>query len=93
MRLGSDTLVSGRLSPEAIEAGTSAIEQFLTVARGSGAEVVRAVATCAVREASNSAEFLEAVKRRTGLIVDVVSGEEEARLINLGVRSEFPARP
>ena len=92
VRLGSETLVSGRLSPEAIEAGTSTVEHFLTIARGSGAEVVRAVATCAVREAANSQEFIEAVKRRTGLTVDAISGEEEARLINLAVRSEFPPR-
>ena len=92
VRLGTETLVSGRLSPEAIEAGASTIEQFLTIARGSGAEVVRAVATCAVRESANSQEFIEAVKRRTGLTVDIISGEEEARLINLAVRSEFPTR-
>lgn len=92
VRLGSETLVSGRLSPEAIEAGASTVEQFLTIARGAGAEVVRVAATCAVREASNSQEFIETVRRRSGLTVDVISGEEEARLINLAVRSEFPAR-
>jgi exopolyphosphatase / guanosine-5'-triphosphate,3'-diphosphate pyrophosphatase len=92
VRLGSETLATGRLSEEAVEAGVSAVEQFLRSIRASGAELVRAVATCAVREAANSAEFLEAVRRRTGVSIDVVSGEEEARLINLGVRSEFPAR-
>lgn len=92
VRLGSGTLVSGRLSPESIEAAASTVEHFLTIARGSGAEVARAVATCAVREAGNSQEFVEAIRRRTGLTVDVISGEEEARLINLAVRSEFPAR-
>jgi exopolyphosphatase/guanosine-5'-triphosphate,3'-diphosphate pyrophosphatase len=92
VRLGSETLATGRLSDEAIEAGGDAVAQFLRSIQAAGAELVRAVATCAVREASNSAAFLEAVRRRTGVTVDVVSGEEEARLINLGVRSEFPAR-
>jgi exopolyphosphatase / guanosine-5'-triphosphate,3'-diphosphate pyrophosphatase len=91
VRLGSETLRTGRLSPEAIEAGVSTVEHLAKIASGSGAEVVRAVATCAVREASNSDEFVAAVKKRTGLTVDVISGEEEARLINLAVRSEFPA--
>ena len=92
VRLGSETLSTGRLSEEAIAAGVEAVEEFHRSIRAAGAELVRAVATCAVREASNSGEFLEAVRRRTGVSVDVVSGEEEARLINLGVRSEFPAR-
>jgi exopolyphosphatase/guanosine-5'-triphosphate,3'-diphosphate pyrophosphatase len=91
VRLGSETLATGRLSDEAIEAGVGAVEQFLRLIRSAGAELVRAVATCAVREASNSRDFIEAVRRRTGVTIDVVSGEEEARLINLGVRSEFPA--
>jgi len=92
VRLGSETLATGMLSDEAIEAGVEAVEQFLRSIRSAGADLIRAVATCAVREAGNSAAFIEAVRRRTGITVDVVSGEEEARLINLGVRSEFPAR-
>jgi len=92
VRLGSETLRTGRLSPEAIEAGASTVEHFARLASGAGAEVVRAVATCAVREAKNADEFVEAVLKRTGVRVEVISGDEEARLINLALRSEFPAR-
>jgi exopolyphosphatase/guanosine-5'-triphosphate,3'-diphosphate pyrophosphatase len=92
VRLGSETLATGRLSEEAIEAGASTVEQFLRSIRGAGAELARAVATCAVREASNAQEFVDRVRARTGVSIDVVSGDEEARLINLGARSEFPAR-
>jgi len=92
VRLGSETLRTGRLSPEAIEAGASTVEHFAKLAEGSGAKVVRAVATCAVREAANSDDFVAAVQKRTGVRVEVISGEEEARLINLALRSEFPAR-
>jgi exopolyphosphatase/guanosine-5'-triphosphate,3'-diphosphate pyrophosphatase len=92
VRLGKETLATGRLPAEAIEAAASTVEGFLRAAQGSGAETVRAVATCAVREASNAGELVEAVKRRTGIEVEIVSGDEEARLINLGVRSEFASR-
>ncbi len=92
VRLGSETLRTGKLSPEAIEAGASTVEHFAKLAAGSGAEVVRAVATCAVREATNSNDFVAAVRKRTGVRVEVISGDEEARLINLAIRSEFPAR-
>ena len=62
VRLGSETLRTGKLSPEAIEAGASTVEHFVKLASGAGAEIVRAVATCAVREATNSVEFVEAVR-------------------------------
>jgi exopolyphosphatase/guanosine-5'-triphosphate,3'-diphosphate pyrophosphatase len=90
VRLGTETLFTGRLSEEAIEAGVSAIEKLVKEARSAGAEEIRAVATCALREASNAREFQAAVLRRTGVSVDVISGEEEARLIHLAARSEFP---
>src|SRR3954462_10465986 len=66
VRLGSETLRTGKLSPEAIEAGASTVEHLVKLAESMGAQVVRAVATCAVRESSNSEEFVEAVARRTG---------------------------
>src|SRR5215831_15696969 len=92
VRLGSGTLQTGRLTPEGIEAAVSAIAQFQRSIEAQGAELARAVATCAVREAGNSEEFLEAERRRTGIEVGVISGEEEARLIHLAARSEFSSR-
>jgi len=91
VRLGQDTFASGRLSDEAIEAGAEAIQRLARTAKSMGAESVRAVATCAVREADNSDDFLEEVRRRCEIDLEIVSGEEEARLITLAVRSEFPA--
>ncbi len=91
IRLGHGTFSTGKLSPEAIEAGSAAVERLHRIARSAGAEADRAVATSAVREAENTAEFVEAVKARCGVDVEVISGEEEARLITLAVRSEFPA--
>ena len=91
VRLGHETFLTGKLSSEAIEAGAEAVERLVRRARTSGAEAVRAVATCAVREAENADEFVEAVRSRCGVEVEVISGEEEARLITLGVRSEYPA--
>jgi exopolyphosphatase/guanosine-5'-triphosphate,3'-diphosphate pyrophosphatase len=91
VRLGSETLRTGSSPPRRSRRGASTVEQLVKLAESSGASVVRAVATCAVRESSNAEAFVEAVAKRTGVRVEVVSGEEEARLINLGLRSEFPA--
>ena len=51
-----------------------------TLARQLGAERIDAVATSAVRDASNASMFLAAIQRATGLRVRVLDGDEEARL-------------
>ena len=51
---------------------------------------VRAVATSAVRDASNRQEFLHKTSVALGTNVEIISGSEEARLIHLGVESRWP---
>jgi exopolyphosphatase / guanosine-5'-triphosphate,3'-diphosphate pyrophosphatase len=51
-----------------------------------------AVATSAVRDAGNRAEFLSLIRRDAGFSVEVISGEEEARRTMIGVRSGLPPR-
>ena len=93
VRLGSETLRTGRLSPEAIEAGASTVEHFVKLAGGSGAELVRAVATCAVREADQ----LRRVSSRPSA-ADGRQGRTSSRArrrrgsSTSALRSEFPAR-
>jgi exopolyphosphatase / guanosine-5'-triphosphate,3'-diphosphate pyrophosphatase len=92
VRLGRETLFTGRLPEEGIEGGVAAIEKLVRAARSAGAEVIRAVGTCALREAANAGEFQAQVLRRTGVALEIISGEEEARLIHLAARSEFPSQ-
>jgi exopolyphosphatase/guanosine-5'-triphosphate,3'-diphosphate pyrophosphatase len=86
VRLGKRTLNAGRLSRSAIEAGVRTLTAFRTLADRQGATRITAVATSAVREASNGGDFIREVERRVGLRVKVIPGREEARLIYLGVR-------
>jgi exopolyphosphatase/guanosine-5'-triphosphate,3'-diphosphate pyrophosphatase len=79
-RLATGLSTSGELSDGSITAALDAIERMATLARTLGAERIDAVATSAVREASNAAVFLSAIQRRTSLKVRVLEGEEEARL-------------
>jgi exopolyphosphatase/guanosine-5'-triphosphate,3'-diphosphate pyrophosphatase len=53
---------------------------------------VRAVATAAVRDAGNQQEFVARASAALGSPVEIISGQEEARLIELGVRSQWPQR-
>ena len=91
VRLGGGAALSrGHLSKKALQRGVSAIARFVEAARAAGAADVRAVATSAVREASNRDEFLAAVRATSGLGVEVLSADEEARLIHLGVSRGYP---
>jgi exopolyphosphatase/guanosine-5'-triphosphate,3'-diphosphate pyrophosphatase len=83
VRLGHETLTKGRLSPEAIERAITCIQRFRTAAEVRQAEVIVAVATASVREASNASQFIKQVEKATGIRVEVLSGVEEARLIGL----------
>jgi len=91
VRLGSDdALERGRLARKAMDRGVEAIARFAAAARERGAERIRAVATSAVRETENGEEFRDMVESRTGLRLEILDGEEEARLIHLGVANGYP---
>ncbi len=88
--LGRSVGESGALSDAAIERAIGALRRFAALCKDMGLPQVRVVATAAVRVASNSADFVREVKRNTGLQVDIISGDEEARLSALGVISAIP---
>jgi exopolyphosphatase/guanosine-5'-triphosphate,3'-diphosphate pyrophosphatase len=79
-RLGEGLEASGTLRPAAIERGLGALERHLEEARAAGAVRVKAVGTAALREARDADRFLEEAKARFGIEIEVLSGEEEARL-------------
>jgi exopolyphosphatase/guanosine-5'-triphosphate,3'-diphosphate pyrophosphatase len=87
---GGEALARGYLPKKAMQRGVDAIVRFGEQARLAGATEIRAVATSAVREASNRAEFIADVKAASGVTVDVLSDTEEARLIHLGVSRGYP---
>ena len=88
-RLGLGTRPDGRLSPEAVERGITAVHRFALAVRSLGLARTIAVATSAVRDAPNGAEFVRQVERTTGIQLRVISGAEEARYAYLGVASAW----
>ncbi|WP_315788578.1 Ppx/GppA phosphatase family protein [Fischerella sp. JS2] len=95
VRLGDRDLVTGCLKAEVIERAITCLRRFQEVAKTLNAETIIAVATSAVREAPNGKEFLHKVEAELGLSIDLISGQEEARRIYLGVLSgmEFNNQP
>jgi len=90
VRLGEQVFRTGRLSAEAIARTGAALGRFAELSRRAGADKVWAVATSAVREASNRSLLLKTVRAQAGLELEVISGAEEARLICLGVLQGTP---
>lgn len=85
VRLGHETLRTRFLSDEATDLSVDVINTFRAIAETRGVDAIVAVATAAVREAENAADFVSEVKKRTGISVDVLSSIEEARLIGIAV--------
>ncbi len=93
VRLGEGVFVTGELADSAILRAIEALKYFREIATVYRVELVRAVATSAAREASNAGEFVRQVEESTGLTVEVISGQEEARLIHLGLRDSLLLEP
>ena len=90
LRLGEGVDRTGWLKPDAMARVIGTIREWKTIIESHGVERYTAVATSAVREAGNREEFLDRVRRETGVEVEVIDGEEEARRTFLGIRSGLP---
>ncbi len=95
VRLGDRDPKTGDLTPEAMGRAIAALQRCQKLAKSLNAEQIVAVATSAVREAPNGRDFLKQVNSELGLFVNLISGQEEARRIYLGVLSgmEFNSTP
>ncbi|MEG3181897.1 Ppx/GppA phosphatase family protein [Sphingomonas sp. LT1P40] len=84
VRLGEGLASSGRLSDAAIERTIAALKICADKLRRRNVALSRSVATEACRQAENGAEFIQRVYRETGIVLDIITAEEEARLAVLG---------
>jgi len=86
-RLGEGLREASALQPEPLRRTADAIVGMVAESRDAGAAEVAAVATAGMRQAGNSAELVEAVRDRCGVGIEIISGEEEARLAYLAATS------
>lgn len=94
VRLG-DVGEKGNLKPDVMQRAIACLKRFQGIAKTFNAEQIIAVATSAVREAPNGQEFIRRVSDELDLDISLISGQEEARRIYLGVLSamEFYRKP
>jgi exopolyphosphatase/guanosine-5'-triphosphate,3'-diphosphate pyrophosphatase len=89
-RLGRGVDLSGQLSAEAIEGVCDTVGEYVSAYEELGATMVSAIATSAVRDASNGSAFIAELRERFALDAKVLDGEREARLTYLGATAEDP---
>lgn len=92
-RLGGGYDPQVGIAADAAERTIVALEAYARVLAEVRPEQIRAVATEAVRRAGNRNVFVEAVRRRTGISVEIISGAEEAAFSCAGVLAALDPRP
>ncbi len=85
--LGRGLAATGKLNPQGVKTALASLSRFINLSTAMGADHLKLVATAAVRDAFDGPEFVAEIKRRFGLDVQVLSGEEEAKLAAIGLLS------
>jgi len=88
--LGGGVAKGSELADDAMAVALAALSRFAAVTRAMGVPAPRAVATAAVRQATNGAAFCTRVRAETGIGIEIISGEEEARGSAYGVIAGIP---
>jgi exopolyphosphatase/guanosine-5'-triphosphate,3'-diphosphate pyrophosphatase len=88
-RLGANLATAGAIGPDRIAASLEALDTLLAVAASRGVTTVRAVATAALRSASNGHELLNAARDRFGLEIEIIDGETEGRFAFASASANF----
>jgi exopolyphosphatase / guanosine-5'-triphosphate,3'-diphosphate pyrophosphatase len=91
VRLGEGVDRTGRLSEAALTRTIGALRDYRQVIARESAAAVRMVATSATRDAENAQEFVSRVKEVLGIVPEVLTGDEEARLSFTGATRELAA--
>ncbi len=92
IRLGGDVFISGTIRPENIRKAEEAFRRFRQTLQRYQVKTVRAVATASIREAANGEQVLDRLEKASGIRVEVIAGDEEARLVALAVGSRIPLK-
>jgi len=92
-RLGQGLDATGQLDPEAVDRTVSALKAMMDIGRNLGVTEVRAIATEAVRRATNGQELVQRLHDEAGLDVEIISAQEEGRLVWLSAMAMTAEMP
>lgn len=86
VKLGEGGINKGYILPEAYKRGLDTMLQFHEQIQANQVQGVRAIATSALRSASNGNDFIQEVKAKTGIEIEIINGDQEAGFIYNGVK-------
>lgn len=92
-RLAGGLSAADELAEQSMERTLLALLDFSRIVEAAGVEKVKAVGTAALRRALNGGRFVERVRERTGIAIEIIDGAEEARLMTGGVLSVIDPVP
>jgi len=90
VKIGEGGISKGIITEAAAERAIKAITKFQQIISKETVDVVQALSTSAFRNASNSKEIINTIGDQTGIRIQIISGDEEAELIYLGVKQAYP---
>lgn len=86
VKLGEGGINKGYIQPAAFERGITCMQRYRQLVVDNNAQQVRAIATSALRNATNGQQFISEVKNKTGISIEIIDGDAEAEYIYKGVR-------
>ena len=89
IRLGEDSFTLGEISKKNIKRMVKAMRAFKLLMKVHGVSYYQAFATSALREANNSIEVIDHVKKKAGIKIEIIDGRKEAEVISYSKLSEF----
>ena len=89
IRLGEDSFTLGEISKKSLKRMIRAMKAFKLLMKVHGVSHYQAYATSALREANNSSDVIERVKKMTGIKIEIIDGRKEAEIISNSKISDF----
>ena len=87
VKLGEGGINKGSILPAPFERGVKTMQRFAAVIKENQVQQVRAIATSALRSAANGKDFITEVKEKTGIGIEMITGDQEAGVIYRGVKA------
>jgi exopolyphosphatase/guanosine-5'-triphosphate,3'-diphosphate pyrophosphatase len=87
VKLGAGGINKGIIQPDAFARGVDTMQRFQKHIEANNVQLVRAIATSAVRSAANGQDFISQVKDTTGIQIELINGEQEAAYIYNGIKA------